>query len=35
MSWPPKTPYLATDGIVEIYDESYKFMGIVLIQDLK
>ncbi len=32
MSWPPKTPYLATDGIVEIYDESYKFMGIVLIR---
>ncbi|MCW8896256.1 MAG: NUDIX hydrolase [Sulfurimonas sp.] len=32
MSWPPKTPYLATDGIVEIYDESYKFMGIVLIE---
>ena len=32
MSWPPKTPYLATDGIVEIYDESYKFIGIVLIQ---
>lgn len=32
MSWPPKTPYLATDGIVEIYDESQKFMGIVLIK---
>lgn len=32
MSWPPKTPYLATDGIVEIYDESYEFKGIVLIK---
>ena len=32
MSWKPKTPYLATDGIVEIYDDSQKFLGIVLIQ---
>ena len=32
MSWPPKTPYLATDGIVEIYDETQKFIGIVLIK---
>lgn len=32
MSWPPKTPYLATDGIVEIYDESQNFIGVVLIK---
>ena len=32
MSWPPKTPYLSTDGIVEIYDESRELKGIVLIQ---
>ena len=22
MSWPPQTPYLTTDGIVEIYNEQ-------------
>jgi len=27
----PKTPYLTTDGIVEIYDDSQSFLGIVLI----
>ena len=32
MSWTPKTPYLTTDGIVEIYNDSEKFLGIVLIQ---
>lgn len=32
MSWKPKTPYLATDGIVEIYNSSEDFLGIVLIQ---
>ena len=32
MSWKPKTPYLTTDGIVEIYDNSENFIGIVLIQ---
>lgn len=32
MSWKPKTPYLATDGIVEVYNNSNKFLGIVLIQ---
>jgi 8-oxo-dGTP diphosphatase len=32
MAWTPKTPYLTTDGIVEIYDESEQFLGIVLIQ---
>ena len=28
----PQTPYLATDGVVEIYDEDDNFKGIVLIQ---
>lgn len=32
MSWKPQTPYLTTDGIVEIYNASEKFLGIVLIQ---
>jgi 8-oxo-dGTP diphosphatase len=32
MSWKPKTPYLTTDGIVEIYDKDDEFLGIVLIQ---
>ena len=32
MSWRPQTPYLATDGIVEIYDENEIFLGIVLIE---
>ena len=32
MSWKPQTPYLTTDGIVEIYNHSEKFLGIVLIQ---
>ena len=32
MAWKPKTPYLTTDGIVEIYDNSENFIGIVLIQ---
>jgi 8-oxo-dGTP diphosphatase len=32
MSWSPKTPYLTTDGIVEIYDSSNNFLGIVLIK---
>jgi len=32
MSWTPKTPYLTSDGIVEIYNDSEKFLGIVLIQ---
>jgi len=32
MSWKPKTPYLTTDGIVEIYNLSEKLLGIVLIQ---
>jgi len=31
MSFTPKTPYLTTDGIVEIYIEN-KFQGIVLIE---
>ena len=32
MSWKPKTPYLTTDGIVEIYNDSEKLLGVVLIQ---
>ncbi len=32
MSWKPKTPYLTTDGIVEIYNSSDELLGIVLIQ---
>ena len=32
MSWKPKTPYLTTDGIVEIYNALEKLLGIVLIQ---
>ncbi|QDF29570.1 NUDIX domain-containing protein [Halarcobacter anaerophilus] len=29
-----KTPFLATDGIIELYDENNNFKGIVLIQRL-
>ena len=32
MKWTPKTPYLATDGIIEVYDEDDTFLGIVLIE---
>ena len=32
MSWPPETPYLTTDGIIEVYDENDNFQGIVLIE---
>lgn len=32
MSFKPKTPYLTTDGIVEIYNEESKFLGITIIQ---
>jgi 8-oxo-dGTP diphosphatase len=32
MSFTPKTPYLTTDGIVEIYNENEIFQSIVLIQ---
>ncbi|MDQ7021660.1 MAG: NUDIX hydrolase [Candidatus Dojkabacteria bacterium] len=32
MSWTPKTPFLSTDGIVEIYNALESFIGIVLIQ---
>lgn len=31
-SFTPKTPYLTTDGIVEIYDDNENFLGIVLIE---
>ena len=32
MAFKPQTPYLATDGIVDIYNSSESFIGIVLIQ---
>ena len=32
MLFTPKTPYLTTDGIVEIYSNSEEFLGIVLIK---
>ena len=32
MPFLPKTPYLATDGIVEIYNDSQSLLGIVLIK---
>jgi 8-oxo-dGTP diphosphatase len=32
MNWTPKTPYLATDGIIEVYDKDNTFLGIVLIE---
>ena len=32
MAFIPTTPYLTTDGIVEIYDQEDNFLGIVLIQ---
>lgn len=32
MSWQPKTPFLATDGIIEVYDDKGAFEGIVLIE---
>ena len=32
MAFTPKTPYLTTDGIIEIYDDKDIFQGIVLIE---
>jgi len=32
MPWPPKTPYLAVDGIVKLFDQKGEFKGIVLIE---
>ncbi|QOP46766.1 NUDIX domain-containing protein [Sulfurimonas paralvinellae] len=32
MAFTPKTPYLTTDGIVEVYNSSEELLGIVLIQ---
>lgn len=32
MAFDPKTPYLTVDGIVELYDTSLGFQGIVLIE---
>lgn len=32
--WEPKTPFLATDGIIKLYDENKKFQGLVFIERL-
>jgi 8-oxo-dGTP diphosphatase len=32
MSWPPKTPFLAVDGIIKLFDQKGNFKGIVLIE---
>ncbi|NPB05387.1 MAG: NUDIX hydrolase [Aquificae bacterium] len=32
MGWPPKTPLLAVDAIVKLFDEGENFRGIVLIE---
>jgi len=32
MAFTPKTPYLTTDGIIEIYNSSEELLGIVLIK---
>jgi len=32
MGWTPKTPFLAVDGIVKLFDNSGNFKGIVLIE---
>ena len=32
MAFTPKTPYLTTDGIIEVYDNEQQFQGIVLIE---
>lgn len=32
MDWKPKTPYVAVDGIVEIYDEEDAFIGVTFIK---
>jgi len=32
MSWPPITPYMTTDAIIELYDKDERFAGIVLIK---
>ncbi len=32
MAFTPKTPYLTTDGIVEIYNDAQQLLGIVLIK---
>lgn len=33
-NWEPKTPFLATDGIIKLYDENNDFQGIVFIERL-
>ena len=32
--WEPKTPFLATDGIIKLYDENKNFQGLVFIERL-
>lgn len=32
--WEPKTPFLATDGIIKLYDENNHFKGLVFIERL-
>jgi len=32
MPWPPKTPFLAVDGIIKLFDQQGNFKGIVLIE---
>ena len=32
--WEPKTPFLATDGIIKLFDENKKFLGLVFIERL-
>ncbi|MEZ4694527.1 MAG: hypothetical protein R2837_11205 [Aliarcobacter sp.] len=33
-NWEPKTPFLAADGIIKLYDENNDFQGIVFIERL-
>lgn len=32
--WEPKTPFLATDGIIKLFDEKQNFLGLVFIERL-
>lgn len=32
--WEPKTPFLATDGIIKLFDENKNFLGLVFIERL-
>lgn len=33
-NWEPKTPFLASDGIIKLFDENKKFLGLVFIERL-